>query len=442
MSSSVPGGGDTPRAFWGLAVLVVLALYTAMDRQVIGLLAQSLQRDLGINDTQFGLLQGAGVVLFAAAAGYPVAWLADRQDRRLVLAACLALWSLALVGCSLASNYSELFVVSTLMGAAEAGVIPIAYALIADRFSTRRRQTATSVFVLTGRLGAGLMIVASGMVVASADVLRRWMPHPWHGAPEWSVALFATALPALLVVPALLLMPLASRTSSTAAEDLGRHAERAGEGPAGRPGGDSPSSRHAVWAAIAGLTLLGGGAGALGVFMPVLVQRMSDLSASQAGAALGMATLAAASVALAVTAGLARWGTIDAAGRPGLSVAALALLIGALGAGGISQAATPTAALVLYAASLGGTMTAVILLVGILQSHAPIAARARFMAVVTGATATAAALTPIAAGMLSDAGGGGAVALATAMTMIGTPCYLLSAAGLAWAARPPRTSSG
>lgn len=435
MSGATTAEDDAPRARWGLALLILLALYTAMDRQVIGLLAGPLRRDLAMDDTQFGLLQGAGVAMFAAVAGYPVAWLADRVDRRPVLAVCLALWCLALVGCSLASDFRELFVVSSLMGAAEAGVIPIAYALIADWFGARRRQAATSVFVLMGRLGAGLMIVASGWVISSVDVLRPWLPLPWRSASDWSVALFLTALPGLLLATALLSMPRSHRVSPTTS-GLQRQS-----GALGSTGGSDESKRvadaprQALWTLMIGTTLLAAGAGALGVFMPVLVQRLGGLSASEAGAGLGAATLVAAAVALAVSNGLAWRSREGAAGAIGMGIAALGMLVAAVCAGTLAQVATHARALVLYAGGLGGTMTAAILLVGVLQALAPTEARARFMALFVGAAAMAAALSPIAVGALSDAGGARPDALAGAIATVGAPSFLAAALVLAWGAR-------
>jgi MFS family permease len=435
VSAATTADTGGPRARWGLALLVLLALYTAMDRQVIGLLAGPLQRDLGMDDTQFGLLQGAGVVMFAAVAGYPVAWLADRTDRRPVLAVCLALWCLALVGCSLASEFGELFVVSSLMGAAEAGVIPIAYALIADWFCARQRAAATSVFVIMGRLGAGLMIVASGWLVSSADGLRPWLPQPWTAAPDWSVALFLTALPGLLVAPALLSMPRSYRRAAS---------RTAPSRPSGWLGDSSvpellqpvaSEPKQAIWTLMVGMTFLAAGAGALGVFMPVLVQRLGGLPASEAGAGLGAATLFAAVMALAISNVLAWRARGAAAGAIGMGTAALGMLLSSVCVGALAQVATHTHALVLYAGALGGTMTAAILTVGILQARAPTAARARFMALFVGAAAMAASLSPIAVGALSDMLGASPEALAGAIATVGSPCFLIAALVLAWGAR-------
>lgn len=428
--SSDPAHPNAPHARWGLALLIALALYTSMDRQVLGLLAAPLRRDLGVDDTQFGLLQGAGVALFTALAGYPLAWIADRADRRWVLVLCMSAWCAALAGCGFANSFSELFVVSSLMGAAEAGVIPIAYVLIADWFSPRQRQAATSLFVLLGRLAVGLTIAASGALVASVDLLRPLLPPALQQLAEWRLALGLTALPGLLIVPLLLTLPkttpsarglLAATLRSPGTANAGADAGRAGLG--------------VLTLLLLGAALLAGGAAAVGVFMPVLVQRLGGLTAAQAGAGLGAAALLAALAALAISTWLARRQPLETAGSRGVRVAALGMAIAALSAVLLALANTHPQALVLYAGALGGTMTAVMLLVGVLQSQAPAAARTRFMAVFVGAAAIAAALTPVAVGALSDAGGASPTALAQAMAALGAPCFAGAALVMALAAR-------
>ncbi len=55
--------------------------------------AESIKHDLRLSDRQLGLLGGIPFGLFYAAVGLPLARLADRSDRRSLLAGALALWS-------------------------------------------------------------------------------------------------------------------------------------------------------------------------------------------------------------------------------------------------------------------------------------------------------------------------------------------------------------
>ena len=82
-------------AWFGLAVLVIVAFFANIDRQILVLLTEPIRQDFGLSDLQIGLLQGAGIALFAGAAALPIGWVADRVDRRLVLAVCILVWSAA-----------------------------------------------------------------------------------------------------------------------------------------------------------------------------------------------------------------------------------------------------------------------------------------------------------------------------------------------------------
>src|SRR6478752_4226398 len=92
-------------AWYALGILSVAVLYSIIDRQVLILLAQPLKTDLHLSDTQIGSLQGLGAVLFSSIAVVPLGWLADRMDRRWLLALCILAWSVAIAACGLATGY-------------------------------------------------------------------------------------------------------------------------------------------------------------------------------------------------------------------------------------------------------------------------------------------------------------------------------------------------
>ena len=77
-----------------LALLVAVGVLAWVDRNVFAILLQSIKADLELSDTELGLLGGAAFGLFYATVGLPVAWFADRTNRRSLLAASLAAWSI------------------------------------------------------------------------------------------------------------------------------------------------------------------------------------------------------------------------------------------------------------------------------------------------------------------------------------------------------------
>ena len=165
-----------PRSSWVvLLLLLVLILYTIVDRPLFSLVVEPLKKDLGLTDLQVGLVQGLSVALFTAVAGYPLGWLADRYDKRYILAGSIAVWSSCLALAGLAQSFEQLFIASALVGAGEAGLVPIAIAIVPELFRERQRQLANSLLLVGARLGTGLMIAVCGWVLVAAEPARAWL---------------------------------------------------------------------------------------------------------------------------------------------------------------------------------------------------------------------------------------------------------------------------
>lgn len=138
-----------------------------LDRQLLGILAKPIQDDLGVTDTQLGLITGLYFAMFYCFLAIPVGWLADRSNRVKVLSAACALWSAATVGCGVAANYAQLAVARMTVGIGEAGGVPPSYAIISDYFPPQRRGTALGIFNLGPPIGAAFGI-AFGASIAAA----------------------------------------------------------------------------------------------------------------------------------------------------------------------------------------------------------------------------------------------------------------------------------
>jgi predicted MFS family arabinose efflux permease len=182
------GKTEEPGRLYPAYVLVLLALlYTLnfLDRQVINILAESIKRDLGISDTQLGLLTGTAFGIFYSVLGVPIARLADRWSRVNIISVSLFVWSLLTALSGFAQNYVQLFLLRLGVGIGEAGGSPPAQSLISDYFPYSRRATAMAVFTLGVPLGSFFGFLIGGIV----DDL-------WG----WRVAFFVAGAPGLILV--------------------------------------------------------------------------------------------------------------------------------------------------------------------------------------------------------------------------------------------------
>lgn len=279
------GGGTHPLAWYSLGVLIVAVVFGFVDRQILALVVEPIKHDLRINDLQIGVVQGLGPVLFAAIAGYPLAWLADRFDRRYLLIVCILFWSAATAARGLAGGFGSLLMLTSGIAVGEAVLTPVIYSLIPDMFSGKRRELANFVFFGVSVIGVGFGLMLAGLAVASVEALRPLLPIGMRQMPDWRLVFFLVALPGLVVSLLVLPIPSARRTIS-------------------RNGASGPN-RAMLWSylsahrgtvipIVTAAGLYAFGFGALVAWLPVAIIRDFGAPAESVGLQLGFTFMAAA----------------------------------------------------------------------------------------------------------------------------------------------------
>jgi len=127
------------------ALLLLGVTKNYMDRQVLGVLKTTLQRDLGWNEIQYANLvtafQGAYAVGMLA-----VGWLIDRLGARLGYALAMIFWSLAAMAHAGCASVASFMLARSALGFWEAGVFPASIKAVADWFPSKERALATGIF--------------------------------------------------------------------------------------------------------------------------------------------------------------------------------------------------------------------------------------------------------------------------------------------------------
>ena len=93
---------------YALSILVVVYTFNFIDRQILSILLEPIKQDLGLSDTQLGLLTGFAFALFYATLGIPIARYADKGNRRNLIAVSLTIWSAMTAVSGLAQNFWHL----------------------------------------------------------------------------------------------------------------------------------------------------------------------------------------------------------------------------------------------------------------------------------------------------------------------------------------------
>ncbi|MEE8166127.1 MAG: MFS transporter, partial [Myxococcota bacterium] len=145
-----------------LGLLMLVAAFNLLDRQVIGMLIEPIKQEFDVSDSWIGLLTGFSYAVFYAAAGIPIARWADRGVRRSIVALGLLLWS----GLTLASGFVQSFgylVLARLgVGIGEAAGTPPSHSLISDYFPPPQRATALAKMSVGSALGVMMSYFAGG----------------------------------------------------------------------------------------------------------------------------------------------------------------------------------------------------------------------------------------------------------------------------------------
>lgn len=145
-----------------LLVLTGVYIFNFIDRQILVILQESIKADLNLSDTQLGLLTGFAFAVFYVTLGLPIARLADRANRKKIIAVSLTIWSAMTALSGLAGNFLQLLLARMGVGIGEAGGSPPAHSMISDYFPENKRATALSVYSMGIYIGILLGYLLGG----------------------------------------------------------------------------------------------------------------------------------------------------------------------------------------------------------------------------------------------------------------------------------------
>jgi predicted MFS family arabinose efflux permease len=176
---------SAPRDRWYvLAVLTLVYALNIADRFSISTLIEPIRKELALSDKGIAFLTGSALAFFYVTVGIPVAALADRLNRRNILAVALLVWSGVTALCGVAQNYGQLLLARFAVGIGEAGGTPPSTSMVADNFPPARRPMALTIYALGACIGAWL---GSSVAGAAAD------------AGGWRLAFLVLGIPGVAV---------------------------------------------------------------------------------------------------------------------------------------------------------------------------------------------------------------------------------------------------
>ena len=176
-------GGSVRVTLW---ILLIVYIFNFIDRQIVNILAEPIRLELGLSDTQIGLMTGLAFALFYTVLGLPIARFSDRPTthRPKLIAAALATWSAMTALCGMAQNFFQLLLARIGVGIGEAGCTPPAHSLIADMVEPKKRSSALAFYALGIPIGTLLGMMIGGLL---ADFVG------------WRMAFFIVGVPGVVL---------------------------------------------------------------------------------------------------------------------------------------------------------------------------------------------------------------------------------------------------
>lgn len=172
-ASGQPTGLSVARRNYALIMLFFVFTLNYLDRQIIGILAAPIKGELGLSDTQLGLMGGLAFAILYTSFGIPVSILADRKRRVTIIGIAMIVWSVFTALCGMARGFWTLFLFRIGVGVGESGGITPGYSMIFDMFGPGQRARATAVFAFGVPVGSALGLLVGGLLAQAVG---------WRGA--------------------------------------------------------------------------------------------------------------------------------------------------------------------------------------------------------------------------------------------------------------------
>ena len=207
------------RLWYMVAVLSATNAVAFIDRASLPLLAQQIERDLKITDSQMGLLQGAAFVITYFGLAVPAGMLIDRFPRRQAMAAAIGFWALFTMLCGFANSFPALFLARLGIGTGETVSGPGSLSIIRDGVPADKRGRSIAIWAMGANIGAAFALLAGGAILLAIGD-RPSVNLPLLGTMRsWQFVLICCGLLALPVAGLMFSFPEPKRTAARDARD-------------------------------------------------------------------------------------------------------------------------------------------------------------------------------------------------------------------------------
>lgn len=257
----------TRGASYAIFVLTMMNLLNYLDRYVPSVVKDLFKHDLKLSDFETSL-PITGFVIVYMLSSMMFGALADRFPRKVLIAAGVALWSLATALAAFATGFWTFMLARALVGVGEAAYATLAPALLSDFYPPERRNRILTIFYVAIPVGSAMGFILGGMF------------GQMYG---WRAAFLICGLPGILMA----LLALWIRDPGR-----GRYDSDAGVTPPKWPEAISLLLRNREYMlVVAGYTVVTFASGALADWFPTFLQRNRGMSIEMSGHYVGLSAV-------------------------------------------------------------------------------------------------------------------------------------------------------
>lgn len=256
-----------PGRTYVLLILMLVYAFNHIDRQVLIILQEDIQREFSLSDSQLGMLTGILFAILYSTLGIPAAIWADRGNRKKIITLALTIWAGMTALSGMALNFTHIALARMGVAVGEAGCTPPATSIIADLYPPKERATAMGIYTLG--IGLGVLVgLALGDFVADR-----------YG---WRIAFFVAGIPGLILA---VLVWFSVREPQRGASEARRSDEPA---PSILETFGFIFTQPSFLSLLVGCTLICISANAFLAWVPVLMGRTYSFADGELGLALGL----------------------------------------------------------------------------------------------------------------------------------------------------------
>ncbi len=147
-----------------LAVITFGGMLNIADRLILSIMIEDIKHAFTLSDTEIGLITGFAFTVLYVVCGLPIAWLADRMSRPLIISLSIATWSLMTALCGTATGFWTFFLARMGVGIGESGSGPAGTSLLTQTFKGHELGRAMGIYFLGPTLGTAAGLILGGVL--------------------------------------------------------------------------------------------------------------------------------------------------------------------------------------------------------------------------------------------------------------------------------------